>query len=38
MNNVTEQFSGINKAGYDNAVRFASFSLEKVEHLARFNF
>ena len=38
MNNVTEQFAGINKAGYDNAVRFASFSLEKAAHLAKFNF
>src|SRR5207244_8970339 len=38
MNNVTEQFAGINKAGYDNAVRFATFSLEKAEHLAKFNF
>ena len=38
MNNVTEQFVGINKAGYDNAVRFATISLEKAEHLAKFNF
>ena len=38
MNSVTEQFAGINKAGYDNAVRFATFSLEKAEHLAKFNF
>jgi phasin family protein len=38
MNNVTDQFAGINKAGYDNAIRFASFSLEKAEHLAKFNF
>jgi phasin family protein len=38
MNSATEQFAGINKAGYDNAVRLVSLSLEKAEHLAKFNF
>jgi phasin family protein len=38
MNRATEQFAEINKAGYDNTVRLATLSLEKAEHLARFNF
>jgi phasin family protein len=38
MNRATEQFAEINKAGYDNAVRLATLSLEKAEHLAKFNF
>jgi len=38
MNNTAEQFAAINKAFYDNAAKFASLSLNKVERLARFNF
>jgi phasin family protein len=38
MNRATEQFAEINKAGYNNAVRLATLSLEKAEHLAKFNF
>jgi phasin family protein len=38
MNRATEQFADINKAGYDNAVRLATLSLKKAEHLAKFNF
>jgi phasin family protein len=38
MNRATEQFAEINKAGYNNAVRLATLSLEKAEHLASFNF
>jgi len=38
MNRATEQFAEINKAGYDNAVRLATLSLKKAEHLAKFNF
>ena len=33
MYNATEQFAEINKAGYDNAVKLASLSLEKAEQL-----
>ena len=37
MYNATEQFAEINKAGYDNAVKLASLSLEKAERLAKLN-
>jgi phasin family protein len=37
MYNVTDQFSDINKAGYNNAVKLASLSLEKAERLAKLN-
>jgi phasin family protein len=37
MYNVTEQFAEINKAGYANAYKLASLSLEKAERLARLN-
>ena len=37
MYNATEQFAELNKAGYDNAVKLASLSLEKAERLARLN-
>src|SRR5437016_9337478 len=33
----TEQFAEINKAGYDNAVKLASLSLEKAERLTKLN-
>ena len=32
MYNATEQFAEINKAGYDNAVKLASLSLDTAEH------
>ena len=38
MNISPEQFAGINKTAYDNAVRLATLSLEKAEKLAKFNF
>ena len=38
MNSATEQFAGINKAGFVNAIRVTALSLEKAEHLAKFNF
>jgi phasin family protein len=37
MYNATEQFAEINKAGYDNAVKLASLSLDKAERLAKLN-
>lgn len=37
MYNATEQFAELNKAGYDNAVKLASLSLEKAERLAKLN-
>lgn len=37
MYNATEQFAEINKAGYDNAVKLASLSLDKAEQLAKLN-
>jgi len=37
VNNVTEQFAEINKAGYANAVKLASLSLDKAERLAKLN-
>ena len=37
MYNATEQFAEMNKAGYDNAVKLASLSLEKAERLAKLN-
>ena len=37
MYNATEQFAEFNKAGYDNAVKLASLSLEKAERLAKLN-
>ena len=37
MYNATEQFAEINKAGYDNAVKLASMSLEKAERLTKLN-
>ena len=37
MYNATEQFAEINKAGYDNAIKLASLSLEKAERLTKFN-
>ena len=38
MNSATEQFAGINKGGFDNAVRVTTLSLKNAEHLAKFNF
>src|SRR4029077_20061709 len=37
MYNATDQFAEINKAGYDNAVKLASMSLEKAERLTKLN-
>jgi len=37
MYNATEQFAEFNKAGYDNAMKLASLSLEKTERLAKLN-
>ena len=37
MYNATEQFAEINKAGYDNAVKLASLSLDKAERLTKLN-
>src|SRR5499425_936193 len=37
MYNVTEQFAEINKAGYANAVKLASLSLDKAEKLSKLN-
>ena len=37
MYNATEQLAEINKAGYDNAVKLASLSLDKAERLAKLN-
>jgi len=37
MYNVTEQFAEINKAGYANAVKLASLSLDKAERLTKLN-
>jgi phasin family protein len=37
MYNATEQFAELNKAGYDNAIKLASLSLEKAERLAKLN-
>ena len=37
MYNATEQFAEINKAGYDNAVKLASLSLDKAEQFAKLN-
>src|SRR2546429_6451530 len=37
MYNATEQFAEINKAGYDNAVKLASLSLEKAERFTKLN-
>ena len=37
MYNATEQFADINKAGYDNAVKLASLSLEKAERFTKLN-
>ena len=37
MYNATEGFAEINKASYDNAIKLASMSLEKVERLAKLN-
>ena len=37
MYNATEQFAELNKAGYDNAIRLASLSLEKAESLTKLN-
>ena len=37
MYNATEQFAEINKAGYDNAIKLASLSLEKAERLTKLN-
>ncbi len=37
MYNATEQLAEINKAGYDNAVKLASLSLEKAERLTKLN-
>jgi len=37
MYNATEQFAEFNKAGYDNAIKLASLSLEKAERLTKFN-
>ena len=37
MYNGTEQFAEINKAGYDNAIKLASLSLEKAERLTKLN-
>lgn len=37
MYNATEQFADFNKAGYDNAIKLASLSLEKAERLTKLN-
>src|SRR5437867_8696694 len=37
MYNATEQFAELNKAGYDNAIKLASLSLEKAERLTKLN-
>jgi phasin family protein len=37
MYNATEQFAEFNKAGYDNAIKLASLSLEKAERLTKLN-
>jgi phasin family protein len=37
MYNATEQFAELNKASYDNAIKLASLSLDKVERLAKLN-
>jgi phasin family protein len=37
MHNATEQFAEFNKAGYDNAIKLASLSLEKAERLTKLN-
>jgi len=37
MYNVAEQFAEINKAGYSNAMKLASLSLDKAERLAKLN-
>jgi phasin family protein len=37
MYNATEPFAELNKAGYDNAIKFASLSLEKAERLTKLN-
>jgi phasin family protein len=37
MYSTTEQFAEINKAGYDNAVKLASLSLDKAERLTKLN-
>jgi phasin family protein len=37
MYNATEQFAELNKASYDNAIKLASLSLEKVERLTKLN-
>ena len=37
MYNATEQFAELNKASYDNALKLASLSLDKVERLTKLN-
>jgi len=37
MYNVSEQFAEINKAGYTNAIKLASLSLDRAERLAKLN-
>src|SRR4051794_8547759 len=37
MYNATEQFAEISKAGYDNAMKIASLSIEKAERLLNLN-
>lgn len=37
MYNATEQFAELNKASYDNAIKLASLSLDKVERLTKLN-
>ena len=37
MYRANEQFAEINKAGYANAVKLASLSLDKAERLAKLN-
>jgi len=37
MYNATEQFAELNKASYDNAIKLASMSLDKVERLTKLN-
>jgi phasin family protein len=37
MYNATEQFAELNKASYDNALKLASMSLDKVERLTKLN-
>ena|SRR5213593_2196328 len=37
MYNTTEQFADLNKAGYDNAIKLATLSLEKAERLTKLN-